>query len=76
MRAWADAGWLRLDWSGADRLPGPHAVILRDASGREVLRRPVDADAASLALPRAAAGFLWAELRAGNRVAARAAVVP
>jgi len=76
MRAWAESGRLRLDWSGVDRRAGPFSVILRDASGREVFRRTVGADDDGLILPRAAAGFLWAELRAGDLVAARAAVAP
>jgi hypothetical protein len=76
LRAWAEPGRLRLDWSGVDRGKGPCSVILRDASGREVSRRTVEAAAGGLTLPLAAAGFLWAELRAGDLVAARTAVVP
>jgi Leucine-rich repeat (LRR) protein len=73
LRAWSEAGRVRLDWSGIDRA-GPRSVILRDAAGRELLRQSAGTDAAGMTLPRTAAGFLWAELRAGDRVLARTAV--
>ncbi|MBW8888338.1 MAG: leucine-rich repeat domain-containing protein [Fibrobacteres bacterium] len=76
IRAWAEAGSLRLDWTGTESWEGDRSVILRDASGREVLRAPVDRRATGLSLRREPGGFLWAELRVGNRVAAMAAVAP
>lgn len=74
LRAWSDAERIRLDWSGIDRQAGPRSVILRDAAGREVLRQSAGTDAAGMTLPRTAEGFLWAELRSGDRVLARTAV--
>lgn len=76
MRAWAEAGWLRLDWSGTEAWEGDRSLILRDAAGREVLRAAVDRRATGANLRRAPGGFLWAELRVGGRVAAMAAVTP
>jgi hypothetical protein len=76
MRAWAEAGWVRLDWSGTEAWEGDRSLILRDASGREVLRAPIDRRATGASLRHATGGFLWAELRVGNRVAAMAAVAP
>lgn len=76
LRAWAEAGRLRLDWTGTEAWKGERSVLLRDAAGREVLRAPVDRQATVISLPHAMGGFLWAELLVGNRVAARAAVAP
>lgn len=76
LRAWADGDGLRLDWSGTESLKGERDLILRDAAGRQVARLPVAAGSSGLSLPRAAGGFLWAELRVGNRVAAKAVVAP
>jgi Leucine-rich repeat (LRR) protein len=75
LRAFAAAGSLRLDWSGTEGLAGARTVVLRDIAGREAARIEIGADAAGLTLPRAAAGFLWAELRVGGRVVAKAAAV-
>jgi hypothetical protein len=75
LRAFASGGSLRLDWSGTERLAGARSVILRDIAGREVTRRDIGPDALGLTLPHAAAGFLWAELRVGGRVVAKAAAV-
>jgi hypothetical protein len=74
LRAWSDAGRVRLDWAGIDRQAGPRSVTLLDAAGRELMRQSAGTDAAGMTLPRTAAGFLWAELRAGDRVLARTAV--
>ncbi len=76
LRAWAESGRLRLDWSGTESWEGDRSVILRDASGRQVMSASVAARATEAILPRVPGGFLWAELRVGNRVAARTAVMP
>jgi len=76
MRAWAESGSLRLDWSGTESWEGDRSVILRDAAGREVLRASVERQATGVSLRRVQGGFLWAELRVGNRVAAMTAVAP
>jgi Leucine-rich repeat (LRR) protein len=76
LRAWAESGRVRLDWSGTEAWEGERSVILLDASGREVFRAAVDHRATGTSLQRAPGGFLWAELRVGSRVAAMAAVTP
>jgi hypothetical protein len=76
LRAFAAVGRLRVQWSAAAGLKGEGAVILRNAMGREVARRKVEAGTTEIAIPIPASGFLWAELREGNRLAARAEVAP
>ncbi len=73
LRAFGDAGNLRLDWSGTEGMAGERSVVLRDAAGCEILRRGVGKDAAGLTVPRPASGFLWVEFRVGGRVVAEAA---
>lgn len=75
LRAFAAGGGLRLDWSGTEGLAGARTVVLRDLAGREAARIDIGADAAGLTLARPRAGFLWAELRVGGRVVAKAAAV-
>jgi Leucine-rich repeat (LRR) protein len=75
LRAFVAGGSLRLDWAGTEGLAGTRRIVLRDVTGREILRRDVGADAAGLTLPRAATGFWWAEFSVGGRVVAKAAAV-
>lgn len=76
LRAWSEAGTLRMDWSGTDRFPGARVVIVRDAAGREAARIDAAAGASEARVALSAPGFLWAELRAGDRVVATAPVLP
>jgi hypothetical protein len=76
LRAWSEGGALRLDWSGMDRIAGARVLILRDAAGRESARLDLAVGEAEARLTRSAPGFLWAELRAGGRIVATAAVLP
>ena len=77
MRAFADAGRVRLDWVGTAAAAGME-VVLRDAKGRAIVNAAVAAGATGFSFERAAlpAGFMWAELRGGGRVLASAPVLP
>lgn len=77
MRAFADAGRVRMDLGGRAAAAGME-IVLRDAKGRIVFKSPVAAGATGIAFERAflPGGFLWAELRVGGRMLASAAVLP
>lgn len=77
MRSFADAGRVRLDWGGQAAAAGME-MVMRDAKGRAVWKSPIAAGATGQSFPRAVlpGGLLWAELRAGGRVLASAAVLP
>ncbi|GEM_PF-3293836 len=79
LRAFADGDGLRLDYAGLRAGSGPREILIRDVSGRVVLRLPLDNASSTVAIPKASLGgrgFFLAELRADGRTAAVASILP
>ena len=68
LRAFSADGFVRFDLSGAGDAGLPRELILRDAGGRELLRKSVAAGTEEMFLPRAGLGrgMVWAEVRGGG----------